>query len=63
MNHGDKITTAYRCDKPMRRSKEKCLTPFFRKWRCTGECKACICAIVKDQYGSEKHIGVFRNDG
>ena len=58
-----KITTTYRCDVPMRKSKERCLTPSLYRWRCTGECKTCFCAIRKDQYGNETHIGVLKNDG
>lgn len=50
----------HRCDKQMRRSKEKCVTPYRKPWKCTGECKACICCIVKDEYGGERHIGVIK---
>ena len=45
-----------RCDEAMRRSKEKCYTQYWERWKCTGECKECICCIVKDDHGGEKHI-------
>ena len=45
-----------RCDKAMRKSKERCLTPFYKRWKCTGECKECICGIEKEENGLEHHI-------
>ena len=58
MPKSDKYIIEHRCDEPMKRSKEKCYTPFRMKWKCTGECRSCICCIVKDNYGGERHIGV-----
>ena len=49
--------TKYRCDESMKRSKEKCNTPFHSTWKCTGDCKTCICCIVKDANGFEHHMG------
>ena len=46
-----------RCDVPMRRSKEQCNTPNNTPWRCTEDCKSCICCIVKDENGDERHLG------
>ena len=40
-----------RCDKSMRRSKERA-----RNWECTKECCKCICGIVKDANGNESHV-------
>ena len=48
-----------RCDKPMRRSKEKTrMIEAFNipKWKCTGKCYNCICGIVKDEDGTETHV-------
>ena len=45
-----------RCDKSMRKSKERCLNRYFTKWKCTGECRECICAIVKEESGEEHHV-------
>ena len=50
----------HRCDEQMKRSKEKCMTQHWKPWKCTGECKACICCILKDEYGGERHIGVIK---
>lgn len=44
-----------KCDEAMRRSKEKCWTPEGRKWRCTGECKQCPCAMHKQYDASWVH--------
>lgn len=46
----------YRCDEPMRRSKEKCYTPFHTDWHCTGDCMNCICCIWTDENGQDSHI-------
>lgn len=46
-----------RCDKAMRRSKERCNTPYYTRWKCKGECRTCICCIVKDENGDERHVG------
>ena len=47
-----------RCDVPMRRSKEKCITPRLRPWRCPEDCKNCICCIWMDENGNESHVNV-----
>lgn len=47
-----------RCDEPMRRSKEKCVTPARRPWRCKSDCKNCICCIWMDENGTEQHVNV-----
>lgn len=47
-----------RCDEPMRRSKEKCITPFYRPWRCTEDCRNCFCCIQMDENGTESHVNV-----
>ncbi len=49
-----------RCDEAMRRSKEKCRTPSGYKWKCTGECKTCICCIYMTQYFHERHYNRMR---
>lgn len=46
-----------RCDKAMRRSKERCYTPFHRRWRCNADCRSCVCCIVTEPDGTEKHLG------
>lgn len=45
-----------RCDVPMRRSKERCRTIYGDKWRCTGECKSCICCIYMADNFKEHHV-------
>jgi len=45
-----------RCDIPMRRSKEKCYTRYNKPWRCTKDCKNCICCLEKHKDGSESHF-------
>ena len=52
-----------RCDESMRRSKERCYTPFHTRWRCTGECKACICGLRKTQTGDWEHVTTSGNGG
>lgn len=47
-----------RCDEPMRRSKERCITPAYRKWKCTEDCRNCICCIQMDEQGNEAHVNV-----
>ena len=47
-----------RCDMPMRRSKERCITPSRTPWRCTMMCRDCPCAIIKEQSGEERHSGI-----
>lgn len=53
---------SHRCDKPMRRSKERCYIYAGTHWKCTKDCKNCMCAIFKDEYGGERHKGVIRNE-
>ena len=55
MYHGSKYIKSRRCDEPMRRSKEQCDTPGRKPWRCTGDCKNCICSIYKTNNGTEHH--------
>lgn len=47
-----------KCDKAMRRSKERGLTPLYTRWRCTGDCTSCICALVKQEDGIFIHTPV-----
>lgn len=52
--------TSIRCDKPMRRSKERAgrygEQGDMRGFECTGRCYACICGMVKLQDGTWEHI-------
>lgn len=41
------MIVSYRCDKPMARSKG--LLP------CKKTCKSCVCCILRDDQGSERH--------
>ena len=50
-----------RCDKAMRRSKEKGFTPYYKKWKCTGECKNCICCLERIEDGTERHFPYRRH--
>lgn len=56
--HTVPVITNRRCDEPMRRSKERCVTPARRPWRCTEDCKNCFCCIYKDELGNEAHVNV-----
>ena len=47
-----------KCDKAMRRSKERCLTPLYTRRRCPGDCASCICALVKQEDGIFIHTPV-----
>lgn len=47
-----------RCDEAMRRSKERCITPAYHKWKCTEDCRNCICCITMDDQGNEQHVNV-----
>lgn len=51
-----------RCDKPMRKSKERAFLPGDNRihWRCTENCKECICCIETDENGNEKHVNRWR---
>ena len=55
MHYGSKYIQSRRCDEPMRRSKEQCYTPWHKRWKCTGDCKNCICSIYKTNNGVEHH--------
>ena len=50
-----------RCDEAMKRSKEKCFTPNHRRWKCTGECKTCICCLETIEDGTERHLPYRRH--
>ena len=52
--------TKYRCDEPMKRSKEQGYIRDGVHWKCNNNCKSCICCIVKDEYGNEHHIGAMK---
>lgn len=54
--HVTKQVIKRRCDEPMRRSKERCNTPFNTRWKCTGDCKNCVCCIWMDENGNESHV-------
>lgn len=47
-----------RCDKPMRRSKERAAAKRLdvRQWRCTDDCANCICGMVKQHDGLWSHV-------
>lgn len=51
-----------RCDKSMRKSKEKCYTADNKHWKCTGECKTCICCIYKTGDGTEYHVNLNQKE-
>jgi len=59
MAKGDKFITSRRCDVQMRKSKEKCNTPFHTRWRCTEDCKNCICCLYKTDDGTEHHVNLI----
>ena len=49
-----------RCDKSMRRSKERAVNESWAiygipKWRCTGDCAKCICGMKQDIKGVWEH--------
>ena len=50
-----------RCDEPMRRSKEKCITRLYKPWRCNEDCSNCFCCIQMDENGNESHVNVASN--
>lgn len=52
-----------KCDESMRRSKERCYIPFGRRWRCTTNCKECICAMFKQEDGTWIHKKLDRHKG
>ena len=47
----------HRCDIPMKRSKEHGYIRPGVHWKCTGQRSNCFCCILKDENGSEYHIG------
>ena len=49
----------YRCDIPMKRSKEKGFIRPGVHWKCRENCRQCFCCIVKDENGNEHHIGAL----
>ena len=57
MHYAKTHVISHRCDEPMRRSKEKCWTKDNKRWKCTGDCKNCVCCIAKDANGDEAHLG------
>lgn len=44
----------------MRRSKEKGFITPGRRWKCTGECRECICCLVKSEDGNWEHVDLRR---
>lgn len=54
-----------RCDTSMRRSKEHTngIDEFgITEWKCKGDCSNCICGIVMDDYGNERHVNLRRKE-
>ena len=51
-----------RCDKAMRRSKEKPVPYIGEPWRCTGQCKTCVCGLHQNDDGTWSHTP-YRKDG
>lgn len=51
-----------RCDKAMKRSKQRGYLPrnYKQHWYCTGDCPGCFCCIEKDQDGNERHVPYWR---
>lgn len=49
-----------RCDKSMRRSKERCYAPLGNKWKCSGDCKDCPCCLHTKSDGTEEHTRLWR---
>ena len=49
-------TYARKCDKAMRRSKERCYIASGRRWRCTEDCSSCICCMEKRYDGTWEHF-------
>ena len=59
---GFKSIARRRCDQAMKRSKEKCNTPFFKKWKCNDDCRNCICCLMTMEDGTEEHFNPTRKD-
>lgn len=51
-----------RCDKAMRRSKEKPVPYIGEPWKCNKQCKKCVCALHKNDDGTWSHTP-YRKDG
>ena len=52
-----------RCDKPMRRSKERTIGVDeigIKKWRCTGDCWNCVCGLITKGDGTSHHVNLLR---
>ena len=52
-----------RCDKSMRRSKEKGYRITGNHWKCPGDCRGCFCCIETDDLGNERHMPYSRHNG
>ena len=50
-----KLLVERKCDKAVRRSKERCSTPVYTRWRCIGECQNCVCGMYKKDDGTWEH--------
>ena len=55
MHYASKYIISRRCDEPMRRSKEQGYIRQGVHWKCTNQCKTCICSIYKTNNGVEHH--------
>ena len=55
-----------RCDKPMRKSKEKGYElrgdGTQTHWRCKGDCYNCHCGIIRGEDGTEHHVSFMRGE-
>ena len=47
-----------KCDKAMRRSKERCYIREGVHWYCNGDCENCHCALHKKPDGTWEHTPV-----
>lgn len=56
--------SALKCDKQMRRSKERAyiITPtgLRYRWTCTGKCDRCICGMRKQSDGTYEHVRISK---
>ena len=52
-----------RCDRSMRRSKERGRNIYGIRWKCPGDCRRCFCCIEQDQDGNERHRPYSRHKG
>lgn len=55
----EKFIIKRRCDEPMKRSKEECRLPNGKRWRCTKDCRECICCIYTTDDGREAHVSMM----